>query len=210
MNVKGITKGLTAKVQLNRLEKQMRPASFSFPQALRTPKRVLVCLPGELRELTLLKQFLPEIKELFHPAAITLLSMPGMQIADIFPRKGFNVLTPSGDQVGWSGLAKKSYIAFLKDYKFDLILDLNLAASLFTSSILLNYAEALRIGRGNHLGEPYYNIEIKTRYLRDERNIYRSLLETLKLLKDGRPHEDNAQPAVDSTEERREGVSKET
>ena len=44
--------------------------------------------------------------------------------------------------------------------------------------------DAVRIGRGNHLGQPYYNLEIKTKYLRDERNIYRSLLETIKLIKE--------------------------
>ncbi len=45
-----------------------------------------------------------------------------------------------------------------------------------------SFPRAVRIGRGNHLGIPYYNLEIKTKYLRDERNIYRSLLETLSAL----------------------------
>ena len=76
-------------------------------------------------------------------------------------------------------MPKKSYLKVLNDYKFDLILDLNFEQSIFISTILLNFPSAIRIGRGNHLGEPFYNLEIKTKYLRDERNIYRSLLETL-------------------------------
>ncbi len=200
-------KRFVAQVKLTQLRRRMDSATFQFPDALRTPKQILVCMPGELRELTLLKQFLPDIRDLFKPATVTLLSMPGLQIADIFPRKGFNVLTPSADQMSWSGLAKRSYIDFLRNYKFDIVLDLNLEPSQFTSSVLLQYPEALRIGRGNHLGQPFYNLEIKTRYLRDERNIYRSLIETLKLLKDGRPP---AQPADDSLIQRRQGVSKET
>lgn len=200
-------KGAIARVRLSKLRRRMESATFSFPGALQTPKQILVCLPGELRELTLLKQFLPDIRDLFKPGTVTLLSMPGLQIADIFPRKGFNVLTPSGDQMTWSGLAKKSYIEFLRNYKFDVVLDLNLGESLFTSSVLLNYPEALRIGRGNHLGQPFYNVEIKTRYLRDERNIYRSLIETLKNLKFGQPP---APAAADALIERRHGVPKET
>lgn len=179
-------KTFVAGVKLKQLKSRMESESFDFPEVLLAPKRVLVFLPAGLRQLTLVKQFLPTVAELFKPAEITLLSMPGMKIADIFPRKGFNILTTSLDQVTWSGLAKKSYLRMLQDCKFDLLLDLNLESSLFTSSILLNLPKALRIGRGNHLGQPFYNLEIKTKYLRDEQNIYRSLLETLRVLKTSR------------------------
>ncbi len=174
-----------AQFKMNNLKRKMEPSTFEFPKAIRSPKHILVCLPGELRELTLVKQFLPGITDLFKPAAITLLTMPGLKIMDIFPRKGFNILAPTNDQLTWSGMAKKSYLESLRKEGFDLVLDLNLSSSPFTSSILLNFPDAIRIGRGNHLGQPFYNLEIKTRYLRDEQNIYRSLIETLKILKEG-------------------------
>ncbi|RKX25611.1 MAG: hypothetical protein DRP47_09530 [Candidatus Zixiibacteriota bacterium] len=177
-------KNLIARAKVNRLKQKMQMVTFDFPASLQKPKSVLVCLPGELRELTLVKQFLPRITEVFKPAPITLLAMPGLMITDIFPRKGFSILTPTTDQITWSGVAKKSYLQMLAKEKFDLILDLNFNPSWFTSSILLNFPQAVRVGRGNHLGKPYYNLEIKTKYLRDERNIYRSLLETLQLLKE--------------------------
>lgn len=190
-------KKVAARSQLNRLRRRMSAGTFQYPDALRSIRKVLVCLPGELRELTTVKQFLPEIRDLFKPADITLLTAPGMQIADIFPRKGFNILTPTSDQINWSGLARKSYIKFLQDYRFDAVIDLGLEASDFTAGILLSLPDTIRIGRGNHLGCPFYNLQIKTRYLRDERNIYRSLLETLRLLKDGRPGEEAADPVHD-------------
>jgi len=192
---------------LSRLRKQMTPGTFQYPEALRTVRKILVCLPAELRELTTVKQFLPEIRDLFKTADITLLTAPGLQIADIFPRKGFNILTPSADQLNWSGLARKSYLKFLQDYRFDVVIDFGLEATDFTSSVLLSLPQAVRIGRGNHLGCPYYNLQIKTRYLRDERNIYRSLLDTLRLLIDGRPKDEPAGPPPD---DRRHGVSQET
>jgi len=168
-----------AGVQIGHLKRRVEGRQLSLPGDLLTPKHILVCLPGGLRELTMVKQLLPAITHLFKPADITLLALPGVKVYDIYPRKGFQILTPSLDQVTWTGLPKKSYLATLGEQKFDTILDLNLESSSFTSTVLLRFPDAIRIGRGNHLGAPFYNLEIKTKYLRDERNIYRSLLATL-------------------------------
>jgi hypothetical protein len=177
-------KSIVAGIKIRQNARRMETETLVFPDSLKNPKHILVCLPGGLRELTLVKQFLPTITDLFKPADIALLCVPGLKVNDIFPRKGFQILSPSSDQLTWSGLPKRSYTDLLKDMKFDLVLDLNLEQSNFTSSILLSFPHAVRIGRGNHLGRPFYNLEIKTKYLRDERNIYRSLLETLQLIKE--------------------------
>ncbi|MEW5795378.1 MAG: hypothetical protein AB1772_03360 [Candidatus Zixiibacteriota bacterium] len=168
-----------AKAQIGYMKGKAEGRQLSIPEDLLRPKHLLVCLPGGLRELTMVKQLLPTIAHLFKSADITLLTLPGIKVYDIYPRKGFQILTPSLDQVTWTGLPKKSYLQTLCEYKFDTILDLNLEASTFTSTVLLKFPGAIRIGRGNHLGTPFYNLEIKTKYLRDERNIYRSLLATL-------------------------------
>lgn len=172
-------KSIVAGFQLRQQKGGLKSGEFSFPDSLKSPKHILVCLPGGLRELTLVKQFLPMLGETFRSADITLLAMPGVRVSDIYPRKGFNILSPSPEQVTWSGIAKKSFLKLLSDYKFDLIIDLNFENSQFTSSVLLNFPNAIRVGKGNHRGEPFYNLEIKTRYLRDERNIYKSLFDTL-------------------------------
>ncbi|RME24770.1 MAG: hypothetical protein D6800_08340 [Candidatus Zixiibacteriota bacterium] len=171
-----------AKVKLRHWQRSVEPKAHRFPDDLLTPKRLLVCLPSGLRELTLVKQFLPAITYLFKPADITLLTAPGVRVSDIYPRKGFQILSPSTDQLTWSGLPRKSYLKLLREYKFDAVLDLNLQATVFTTAVLLNFPEAIRIGCGNIPGRPFYNLEIKTKYLRDERNIYRSLLETLGVI----------------------------
>ena len=172
-------KNYIARLKIRHAKSQLQPESFNFPADIMKPKHILVCLPSGLRELTIVKQFLPTISDLFKPADITLLSMPGIKVKDIFPRKGFQILSPTIDQLTWFGLPKKTYVQMLQEYKFDALIDLNLEPSVFTSFLLLNFPKAIRIGRGNHLGQPYYNHEIKTKYLRDERNIYRSLFETI-------------------------------
>jgi len=172
-------KGFLAALQVGHIRKNIERSELSFPGALLRPRHILVCLPAGLRELTLVKQFLPTITHLFKQADISLLAMPGIKVYDIYPRKGFQILTPSADQLTWTGLPKRSYLKHLSEQKFDMILDMNLQQSHFTSTVLLSFPKAVRIGRGNHLGEPFYNLEIKTKCLRDERNIYESLLETL-------------------------------
>jgi len=180
-------KSLVAKIQLSHKKGGLEFARLEFPDSLKSLKHILVCLPSGLRELTLVKQFLPMLGETFRSADITLLAMPGVRVADIYPRKGFNILSPSSEQITWTGMAKKSFLKLLSDYKFDMVVDLNFESSQFTSSVLLNFPNAIRVGKGNHRGEPYYNLEIKTRYLRDERNIYKSLFDTLGAIKGGRP-----------------------
>ena len=175
-------KEILGRWQLKKMKRNMEPVARSFPADLMKPKNILVCLPGSLRELTLVKQFLPDISSLFKTASITLLAMPGVRLNEIYPRRGYQLLTPSSDQLSWSGIPSKSYIETLQQFKFDMVLDLNLEPSFFTSAVLLSFPEAIRIGRGNHLGRPFYNLEIKTKYLRDERNIYRSLLDTLEAI----------------------------
>ncbi|MDZ4723469.1 MAG: hypothetical protein SGI97_06160 [candidate division Zixibacteria bacterium] len=170
---------IVADFYLRRFRKQMQPTSRSFPGDLMVTKHILVCLPPGLRELTLVKQFLPQLASLFKTADITLLAVPGVQVTDIYPRKGFHLLTPAMDQLTWAGLPKPTFLKSLQEYKFDLVMDLSLEQTNFTSTVLLHFPNAVRIGRGNHIGEPFYNLEIKSKYLRDERNIYRSLLETL-------------------------------
>jgi hypothetical protein len=180
-------RSVIAQMKIRHRRGQVVLEPLNLPADLMKPKHVLVCLPSGLRELTIVKQFLPTIAEVFHPADVTLLSMPGIKVKDIFPRKGFQILSPSVEQLTWTGLPKKSYLSTLQEYKFDTVLDLNLEPSAFTSWVLLNSPDTIRIGRGNFLGKPFYNVEIKTKYLRDERNIYRSLLETVETLKNGSP-----------------------
>jgi len=173
-----------ADLQVRYMKSRATGRQLSIPSDLLRPRHILVCLPSGLRELTMIKQFLPTITQLFKPADISLLALPGVNVYDIYPRKGFQILTPSKDQITWAGLPKKTYIGLLQGQKFDMILDFNLENSHFTAAVLLMFPDAIRIGRGNHLGTPFYNVEIKTRYLRDERNIYRSLLETLSTIMD--------------------------
>jgi hypothetical protein len=131
----------------------------------------------------MIKPFLPDLSRVFSKSEIYLMAAPGSTVYDIFPRKGYRIMTPSSKHVSWSGMATRKYVELLRKNDYKVILDLNLRANYFVQSILLAFPKAIKIGRGNILGSPYYNLEIKTRFIRDEKNIYRSIIETIDNLK---------------------------
>lgn len=180
-------KDIAARFKLRLMLKNHRSKPVSFPLDIMKTECLMVCLPPGQRELTMIKQFLPDLSRIFSGAEIYLLASPGSQVYGIFPRKGYRIMTPSGDQLTWSGLARKNYINILKQNHFDLILDLNLAPNYFVKSILLSFPNSIRIGSGSNLGAPYYNLEIKSKYLRDEKNIYRSIIEIIGKFRENRP-----------------------
>lgn len=177
-----------ARFKLRLMANKFVPGDIMLPSDLTKVESVLVCLPPQQRELTMVKNLLPDISKTFSKAQIYLLASPGSRIYDIFPRKGYYILTPTARHLTFSGLPKKNYIELLNEHKYDLILDMNLGINYFAQAILLSYSKAIRVGKANHLGQPFYNLEIKTRYLRDEKNIYKSLIETVSRLIDyGQP-----------------------
>lgn len=174
---------VAAGFHLRMLKRKFEPVAFSLPADMSDVSNILVCLPPGQRQLTMVKELLPDLTRIFDKSEIYLMASPARSVYDIFPRKGYRIMTPASGHVSWSGLATKSYIELLKENKYDLILDLNLYPNRFTQSILLSFPEAIRIGNRNGLGTPYYNIEIKTRFVRDEKKIYRSIMDTIDRLK---------------------------
>lgn len=173
-----------ARFKLRLMANKFAPGDITLPADLTNVESVLVCLPPKQRELTMVKNLLPEITKTFSKAQIYLLASPGSRIYDIFPRKGYFILTPTAKHLTISGLPKKNYIEVLNGHKYDLILDMNLDINYFAQAILLSYPGTIRVGKANHLGQPFFNLEIKTRYLRDEKNIYKSMIETVNRLID--------------------------
>ena len=156
---------------------------ITIPNDIISARNILVLLPPGQRELTMIKDMLPDITRVFSGGEIYILASPGSTVYSIFPRKGYRIMTPTSQHLDWSGLPHRSFIKSLEETGFDVLLDLNLGVNYFSQAILLSFTRALKIGRGNHLGTPYYNLEIKSRYIRDEKNIYKSIITTIDRIK---------------------------
>jgi len=176
-------KKILAGFRLSMLKKRQEMSPITIPDDIVAARHILVLLPPGQRELTMIKDMLPEITRVFSNGEIYILASPGSSVYNIFPRKGYRIMTPTSQHLDWSELPKKNYIKTLEEIGFDVIIDLNLGVNYFSQAILLSFGRALKIGRGNHLGTPFYNLEIKSRYIRDEKNIYKSIITTIDRIK---------------------------
>jgi hypothetical protein len=150
-----------------------------------------VLLPASQRELTIVKQILPEITAIFGGRNVSLLAYPNTHVESIFPTKGFRIISPGRSALGWSGLPSHSFLDKLMQNRYDYVFDTNLSENRFAARILLCFPDAVRFGHKGHLGLPYLNLEVKTKFLRDRRLIYRSILEVIANLTQAGRQSDN-------------------
>lgn len=179
-------KSIAAKLILKRASlKKLDSFDLSVPLSL-SGKTILVLLPDNHADLTIFKQALPNITTLFGENNVYLLASPNIEVQTILPTKGLRIITPSRSSINWLQLPTQRFLEKLKKWDFDFIFDANLEENRFAARILLNFPKAIRFGSNRLMGHPFLNLEIKTKYLRDRRLIYRSLLEVLRDI--SRPH----------------------
>jgi len=171
-------KTLFAKVCLARASSRLAGKPVALPLAV-IGKSLLVLLPSQQRDLTIIKQVLPDITRLFGEDRIYLLANPGTEVESIFPSKGFHIISPAPSSANWLRLPSQTFLDKLKKHAFDYIFDTNLEENLFASRILLSFPDAVRFGANGRLGHPFLNLEIKTKYSRDRHLIYASILEVI-------------------------------
>lgn len=171
-------KSLAARIYLSRASSRLTPAPLSLPLILKG-RTLLVLLPAAQRDLTVVKQILPDITKLFGDENVYLLACPNTNVRSIFPSKGFRIITPDKSAVNWCNLPAREFLNKLQKHNFDFIFDTNLEENRFAARILLSFPTAVRFGSKGSLGLPYLNLEVKTKFLRDRRLIYRSILEVM-------------------------------
>lgn len=179
-------RSMAAKISLSRASLKTKTRQLSLPLTIKG-KKLLVLLPAVQRDLTVVKQVLPEITSMFGDRDVHLLACPGSNIRSIFPSKGFQIISPTKSNLNWCHLPTGSFLDKVKKFNFDYIFDTNLEENRFAARILLNFPNAIRFGCRGHLGLPYINLEVKTKYLRDRRLIYRSILEVIAALSGRNP-----------------------
>ncbi len=167
-----------ARLSMQRAISRMKSEPVSVPLTLKG-RPLLVLLPRDQRNLTVVKQVLAEIIEIFGDTTITLLAFPGGDVQSIFPTKGIRIISPPPSALNWQKLPSRSFLEMMRKEKFEFIFDTNLDENRFAARILLEFPKAVRFGCSDLLGAPFLNLEIKTKYSRDRRLIYSSILEVI-------------------------------
>jgi hypothetical protein len=174
-------RSLSAKMSLIRVASKTNSSPLSLPLELKG-KSLLVLLPAVLRDLAIIKQVLPSITSIFGSDRVFLCAAPNSDVKSIFPSKGFRIISPTSSSMNWCHLPSSTFLEKLKKHKFDYVFDTNLEENQFAARILLEFPLAVRFGCLGHLGLPYINLEVKTKYLRDRRLIYKAILEVISNL----------------------------
>ena len=160
-----------------------RAEPISFSKTLREAQRVLIFLPGKVESFSSAANHLPAISEIFSNSKIFLL-MPFEGGGFLSSLGSFEIIRIDAQDLKWISLPKDRFIQKIKDYNFDISLDLDLEKNFLNAYLSLLSGSKLRIGVNKPREEPFYNLKLvipETALFRDES--YDSLVRILKNLK---------------------------
>ncbi|MEW5875787.1 MAG: hypothetical protein AB1752_11490 [Candidatus Zixiibacteriota bacterium] len=137
------------------------PAEFSFPQALRDAKRVLLLMPSSVEALREVEVFLSRLPKVFPRAEVTLLYPPKSMIARFYKPYGFTTIVPGRGDVGLFGMPSSKIMGALTEKRFDVLISLNRQPSVFFAAISISSKAPVRLGLPDGMGEPFINVELR-------------------------------------------------
>jgi hypothetical protein len=137
------------------------PSEFSFPQALREAKRVLLLMPSSIEALREVEVFLSRLPKVFPRAEVTLLYPPKSMIARFYKPYGFTTIVPGRGDVGVFGIPRKRLMESLIEKHFDVLISLNRQQSVFFGAIIVSSKTPVRLGLPDGMGEPFINVELR-------------------------------------------------
>lgn len=137
------------------------PAEFSFPQALRDAKRVLLLMPSSVEALREVEVFLSRLPRVFPRAEVTLLYPPKSMIARFYKPYGFTTIVPGRADVGFFGIPRAKFLATLLEKQFEVLISLNRLPSVFFGVITVSSKAPVRLGLPDGMGEPFINVELR-------------------------------------------------
>lgn len=160
--------------------------SLSFATTFSQAQSMLVLLPHQEDNFSSVFNHLPPLETIFSDLKITFL-LPFSTRGFVSDLRTYEVIVLIKENLGWSGLPKRDFIHRLRDYRFDVTLDMDLSKNFFNPYLGLLSNAKVRIGVKGGWGPPYYNLELiipsQLLYLDEQ---YDSLIRTLKNLRMGK------------------------
>jgi hypothetical protein len=144
-------------------------AEFSFPQALRTAKRVLVLMPPSIEAMRDSEVFLSRLPRALPKARVTLLYPPNSIVARFYNPHGYTCVVPESKNVRLFGIPTRKLINKVVEKPFDVVISLNRDESIFYGVMTIASKAPLRIGLPDGMGKPFVNVEL--RHGRDDADI---------------------------------------
>lgn len=159
--MKPIKINFLAKMLLSRSNRRLfKTKAFSLTQRLKESRKILICMPANMNSLTITKDLLSTLAEIFKGKAISVF-LPILKTEGYLPSPaGYNVIYPHKEDLKIFSIPKKSLIQRLSEHQFDISLDLDLEDSFFNSYLCLKCKIPLRLGARGKRSFPFYNVQL--------------------------------------------------
>ncbi|MGB2697331.1 MAG: hypothetical protein WBD28_05650 [Candidatus Zixiibacteriota bacterium] len=156
---------------------------FSFAANLSQAKSMLVLLPHQAEGFSSVFNHLSPLETIFPDLKISYL-LPFSTQGFISTLKNYDLILLKKEEMGWLGLPRVSYTRKLRNYGFDISLDMDLRKNFLNAYLGLLSEAKVRMGIQGKGGPPFYNLELiipsNLIYLDEQ---YDSLIRILKNLR---------------------------
>lgn len=163
-----------------------KPPAFSFGEKMNRAENVLICFPSKVESFASAKEHLTAFVDLFQNKKIfVFLPLIGGKtfLSDL---KRYAVICPQKGDLRIFSVPRRKFIQRIKDYGFEIALDLDLEDDFLNSYLCLKSGAEVRIGLKGKTGSPFYNLQLtlsKERLYQE--HLYAGMAETLKSLSQG-------------------------
>jgi hypothetical protein len=137
-----------------------KPDAFSFAEKMRRAENVLICLPAKPESFASAKDHLTIFLDIFqNKKNFVFLPLIGGETF-LSHLKRYMVISPQKEELKIFSLPRKKFIQRIKDYRFEITLDLDLEDGFLNSYLCLKSGACVRIGLKGKTGPPFYNIQL--------------------------------------------------
>jgi len=156
-------------IRINRLLKKIligynklsfKPDVLSFAEKINQAENVLICLPAKPESFNSAKDHLTIFADIFQDKKIFVF-LPVAGVESFLPHfKSYGVIYPQKEDLRIFSLPRREFIQRIKDYHFEIALDLDLEEGFINSYLCLKSGALVRIGLKGKTGFPFYNLQL--------------------------------------------------
>ncbi len=136
-----------------------KQSPVSFATALNQARSMLVLLPHQVDSFSSVFNHLSPLETVFTDLK-TFFLLPFSTQGFISTLKAYEVIPLKKNDLGWSGLPKRNFVNRLRNYGFDITLDMDLSKNFFNAYLGLLSNARVRIGIKGKWDSPFYNLEL--------------------------------------------------
>lgn len=162
---------------------RFKPEAFTFTQKVKESQSVLICMPADVDRFAMARDLLATFVDIFQGKEMFVL-LPFLEAEGYLSSSTrYGVISVQEGDLKIFSLPGKKFIQKLKEHRFDISLDLDLANGFFNCYLCMKCKVPLRIGVKRKNAFPLYNIQLavtKDRF--GSREIYEGMAKTLESL----------------------------